>query len=350
MNINIITYHWSNNLGAIIQSLCLKKFLENNFKNSVEFNNYLPERLIKRERNSQLNLENSSFLIQVIQKKINLYLWKKKIANLLVTKKKPVLFDKDLYIYGSDEIWNYTNPFFGFDPYFFGELNNKKKIAYGCSIGNADFKIKSNIIFDKIKTNLDSFSAISVRDQNSFNFVKKLSSLKVEIVIDPCFLSDPEIFSPYGSVYKEKFEKKNYLVIYGDYFSKNQIQAILNFSKNQSLEIISVGTINRWANKNILKVNPADLIFFIQNSKFVITSMFHGVMLSYKFKKQFWYSEDPYRKKKLEYFLEKLNLKKQEINNLGLNQIEYKDKETEFNLWKKNSSEFLINSINKLSK
>ena len=76
--------------------------------------------------------------------------------------------------------------------------------------------------------------------------------------------------------------------------------------------------------------------------------MFHGVMLSYKFKKQFWYSEDPYRKNKLEYFLEKLDLKKQKVNNLGENQIEYKNKEIEFNSWKKSSSDFLINNINKL--
>ena len=349
MKINIITYHWSNNLGALVQSLCLKKFLEENFENSIEFNNYLPERLIKRERNSQINSVNFSFLIQVIQKKINLYFWKKKIANLVVSKKKPVSFNKDIYIYGSDEIWNYTNPFFGFDPYFFCELNNQKKIAYGCSIGNAETKIKSNMILEKIKKNLDTFKAISVRDQSSFNFVKNLSSLKPNIVIDPCFLSDPEIFLPDRSAYKEKFKKKDYILIYGDYFGKNEIQDILNFSKSQNLEIMSVGSINRWANKNIIKVNPTDLIFFIQNSKFVITSMFHGVMLSYKFKKQFWYSEDPYRKNKLEYFLEKLDLKKQKINNLGVNQIEYKNKEIEFNLWKKSSSDFLINNINKLS-
>ena len=40
-------------------------------------------------------------------------------------------------------------------------------------------------------------------------------------------------------------------------------------------------------------------------------------------------------KNKLEYFLEKLDLKKQKINNLGENQIEYKNKEIEFNYGKK---------------
>ena len=350
MKINIITYHWSNNLGALVQALCLKKFLEKNFENFIEFNKYLPELLIRRERNSQINLQNFSFIFEIFKKKINLYNWKKKILNLDVSKKKKNLFDKDIYVYGSDEIWNYENPFFGFDPYFFGESNYQKKIAYGCSIGNADPRINSNLIFQKIKKNLDKFNAISVRDQNSFDLVRNLLNSKTNIVLDPCFLSDPEILQPDKSTYKEKFEKKNFILIYGDYFNKKEIQNILNFAKSQNLEIFSASYINRWANKNIINVNPTDLIFFINYSKFVITSMFHGVMLSYKFKKQFWYSEDPYRKNKLGYFLEKLDLKKQKIDNLGVDQINYKDKEIEFNLWKKNSSDFLINSINKLSK
>lgn len=350
MKINIVTYHWSNNLGALVQALSLKRFLEKNFDINIEFNNYLPELLINRERNSQINSQNLPFLFEIFQKKINLYHWKKNFLKLVVSKKKTILFDKDLYIYGSDEIWNYENPFFGFDPYFFGESNNQKKIAYGCSIGNAKSEINSSFIYEKIKKNLDTFTAISVRDQNSFDLVRNLSSSKPNIVLDPCFLSDPEILNPDKSAYGKKFKKKEFILIYGNYFNKLEIQNILNFSKSQNLEIISISYINRWANKNIINVNPTDLFFFINNSKFVITSMFHGVMLSYKFKKQFWYSEDPYRKKKLEYFLEKLNLKKQKINNLGLNQIEYKDKETEFNLWKKKSSEFLINNINKLSK
>ncbi len=349
MKINIITYHWSNNLGALVQSLSLKNFLEKNFRIHIEFNSYLPELLIKRERNSQLNLQNLPFLFSIIQKKINLFNWKKKILDISVSKKKLNLFDKDIYIYGSDEIWNYNNPFFGFDPYFFGDSNHQKKIAYGCSIGNSKPKVEQNLISEKIKKNLETFSAISVRDQNSFDLVKDLSSLKPNIVLDPCFLSDPEVLIADKSTYNKKFKKTEYVLIYGDYFNKNEIQNILNFGKTHNLEIISVGSINRWANKNIINANPTDLIFFIKKSKFVITSMFHGVMLSYKYKKQFWYSEDPYRKNKLGFFLEKLDLKKQKIENLGINQIDYKNKEVEFDLWKKNSSDFLINSINKLS-
>ena len=41
MKINIITYHWSNNLGALVQSLCLKKFLEENFEGKCNIEGYI---------------------------------------------------------------------------------------------------------------------------------------------------------------------------------------------------------------------------------------------------------------------------------------------------------------------
>ena len=55
---------------------------------------------------------------------------------------------------------------------------------------------------------MDKFNAISVRDQNSFDLVRNLLNSKTNIVLDPCFLSDPEILQPDKSTYKEKFEKK----------------------------------------------------------------------------------------------------------------------------------------------
>ena len=75
--------------------------------------------------------------------------------------------------------------------------------------------------------------------------------------------------------------------------------------------------------------------------------MFHGVMLSYKFRKQFWFSEDPYRKHKLAFFIKKLNLGSQNIKFLGENKINYKIRDKKFNSWKKKSVNFLLKNIKK---
>jgi len=347
MKINIITYYWSNNIGALIQSLCLREFLRKNFDADVQYNKYLPKNLVLRERMSQINRKNFYFLLEILRKKINLYFWKKNIANLENPNQILELFNKDLYIYGSDEIWNYTNPFFGFDSYFFGDFNNKSKIAYGCSIGNAELEINSQSKRKKMKECLKNFKAISVRDENSSHFIEKLLNIRPEIVLDPCFLASPKMIDGENSNFYNKFSKKKFILIYGDYFSRAEINKIIHFSKKNKLDTISVSFVNKWSDFNILKINPNDLIFFVKNSEFIITSMFHGVMLAYKYQKQFWYSEDPYRKNKLYYFLKKLNLIKQHVDYIGINEIDYKFNDKEFKIWKKKSEEFIINNISK---
>ena len=102
---------------------------------------------------------------------------------------------------------------------------------------------------------------------------------------------------------------------------------------------------NKWADYNILDINPNDLIYFIKNSKYIVTSMFHGVMLSYKYKKQFWYSVDPYRVSKLNYFLKKLNLEKQHIKFIGKSKINYKLKSKILKGWIKLSKQFLKKNL-----
>ena len=78
--------------------------------------------------------------------------------------------------------------------------------------------------------------------------------------------------------------------------------------------------------------------------------MFHGVQFSIKFKKNFWYSVDPYRLNKLEYVLNKLNLKDREIkqNSNFSKEIDYISIDKTLNDWKTTSKEFLIQSINSL--
>ncbi len=326
MKINIITFFWSNNLGALIQAFSLKNFIEKETKKKIRFNNYQPKDLIKRERFSQINRKNISIIHKVILKKIKLFNWKRKFLKCDFPNQKILDYNDDLYIYGSDEIWNNQNPFFGFDPYFFGKNNSKKKISYGASIGSSN--LKNNINIDQIKNYLLKFEEISVRDLESQKFVTHCIGSKAPIVLDPCFLIDIE------DIIKKKisynFRDKNYILIYGDYFSKRYIENIKLVSKTNKWKIISLGFYNSWADKNFIAANPLDLVHSIINSKLVFTSMFHGVMLSYKYKKQFWISEDPYRKNKLSFFVDYFSLKNRYLENMNDSLINYGNNKNKF--------------------
>ena len=340
MKVNIITFYWSNNFGALIQAVSLRKFVENKFNFTVNFNSYLPKKLIIRERMSQINRKNLPKIYQLIKKKIILYNWKKKILNCDNPNQKIDLYRDDLYIYGSDEIWNYQNPFFDYDPYFFGKNNEKIKISYATSVGNAKFLKEEKI--QNIKNYLNTFDDISVRDNATFDFVKKCTGKKSSIVLDPCFLVD--LNSTFKNKYINTHEHK-YILIYGDYFNKKQISDIFSYSRKNNLKIVSAGFYNEWADESIVSIDPIDLIYLFINSTLIYTSMFHGVMLSYKYKKQFWISEDPYRKNKLSYFINYLGLNDRYMENLNNHVLNYNLNRDKFNDWLDLSKNFLIRNI-----
>jgi hypothetical protein len=345
MKVEIITYYYSNNYGAVLQAESLKKFVTSNSNYSVTFSKYTPKKLFFREHYKPLLKKNIFHFIQSVKKYFAMKKWKKK-NNIEKPIHNKITLNNDLSIYGSDEIWNFSNPFFGYDPFFFGELNSSKKISYAASIGNADIKKITSDQKSRMKQLLNSFYYISVRDENSYNFVYKITNRKPDIVVDPIFLTDDEdnnVANLYGAL-----AGKEYALVYGNYFFEEEQKKIINFCKKNKVELISIGYINNWIKKNNLNINPDEFKYYVKNAKFVFTSMFHGVMFSVKYNKQFWFTQDPYRKNKLEYFLDYLNLKPQLLNSSNnLDKlINYEPINDNLSKWIGFSKKNLLNQLN----
>ena len=142
---------------------------------------------------------------------------------------------------------------------------------------------------------------------NSQNFLKNKFNISSEIVLDPIFLIDNE-FEIFNEISK-KIPEKKYCLIYGKYFSGEEIKKIIELCKNQDLLVLSIGYYNKWADLNIIDADPFEFLKFLKFSDIVFTSMFHGIQFAVKYNKKFWYTIDPYRKNKLDFFLKILNLK-----------------------------------------
>ena len=338
MNISIITFYWSKNLGALIQSLSLKKFVkELNNRNNVDFNSYQPQQLMVREINGQLKTYNPIKYFKAKKKNKFLTSWKK-LQQFPIPSVIQNSFDKDLYIYGSDEIWNFQSSIFSLDYHFYGFNNEKNKISYATSIGNAKYQTK---LSDDISKSLKSFLNISVRDKNTFKFIKSLTGLDPCIVCDPCFLV--EIKSENLNLNLSNYN--GYALIYGSYFSSQEIKEIKKYAFNKNLKLISASYYNIWSDLNLLHINPGEFIYLIKNSSVIFTSMFHGVMLSFKYKKNFWFSQDPYRINKLSFFIEKFKLSSRTMENLDNSKINYNLINNELDDWINQSKNYLIENI-----
>ena len=342
--IKIITYNNTTNYGALIQCLCLKNFIEEHTKCPVELNKYHPFKLIFAEKYRPLITKNLKKFLNTSKKNLNIRKWKKNaFSNNLYNDDKK----NTLNIYGSDEIWNFTNSYHGFDPFFFGQDYSGKKISYAASIGKSDISSLDNNEDLKIKiTNLlENFNNISVRDENTFKFVKHLTNKEPEIVLDPTMIYTPKILEDEKFI-KFKPEKK-FCLVYGTVFSREQQNLIYEFCKKRNLDIISVGYLNKWIKKNFLELNPTNFIYCIKNSSFIFTSMFHGVMFSTKYSKQFLFSLDHIRKNKIESFLNTFDLRDRVFtNNTQVQDIDYDNIKKKLLPHIEKSRKFLLDNIN----
>ncbi|MDC2970482.1 polysaccharide pyruvyl transferase family protein [Candidatus Pelagibacter sp.] len=342
MKTKIYTYNFTSNYGALLQAFELGNYIRSITDSEVSFSNYHPIRYRYYEFLRPMVTKKSKKFFGHLKKNYKILLWR-------IKNKKNLKFlpdnslDKDEYsIYGSDEIWNFLNPYYGFSEYFFGKDDNKKKIAYAVSIGKATYEDLDNFQKDKIRQHLKKFHSISVRDDNTANFVNRLIGVNPEIVVDPTLLSNSNIFN------NENFNfKKDFVLVYGSNFSLNEQQKIIEFSKKKNLDVVSVGYFNSWISNNKLGLNPSEFFEYIKNSKFVFTSMFHGIILSIKSNTNFWYTLDPIRKFKVSYIISKFNLDKRlilEMNKHDEN-IDFDKINPSLREWVQKSQNFLKNAF-----
>jgi hypothetical protein len=299
--IGILTFHDGINHGGYLQVYSLVNYIKGSGFN-VEVINYKNKRHWFNEYLCVLRTK-SPYLFVMMFKKIIVF---KKSQSLLPF--GSFTFDAhkidcekyDIVIVGSDEIWNYQQPIVGFDLTYFGKnIKAKRLISYAASFGAVNEEHGN--IPSEISLLLNKFDGISVRDSNSLSIVEKNGRSDAELVVDPVFLIDLPINNA-------RLDEKEFILIYAAGLSVDLQEEIRSYAKKMGKELISVGYMNRWCDKNIIAIDPFTWLAYFKKASYVITSMFHGTMISIKYGKQFCTLVDPYRVNKFIGIMEKLGL------------------------------------------
>lgn len=209
----------------------------------------------------------------------------------------------DVIITGSDAIWEFSVPAFGADQHMFGlGLKTEKLIAYAASFGivTPDYPFES-----WVADGLSRYDYLSVRDTNSADVVETLIGFRPQVVLDPALLwdfrSDPIVAEP-------KLEQ--YILVYGSHWTEQFIEEAQKFAKEKGCKLISAGYINRWCDTSfrLIEMRGWEWIGMFQNAEYVLTSMFHGLMVGLSFGKQVKFCRVPYVKNRSQSLLEELEL------------------------------------------
>lgn len=123
-----------------------------------------------------------------------------------------VVEDTDLFVTGSDQIWN---PYCGgFNPMMFVEFGgDKKRIAYSSSISQPELPASIAL---RIKEDLEKFSHIAVRELRSVELLKELLHREdIKLVVDPTYLLSAKEWEEFGNRAQIEFEiPKRYIFCY----------------------------------------------------------------------------------------------------------------------------------------
>lgn len=192
----------------------------------------------------------------------------------------------DLYVSGSDQLWNYKHNE-GNDKHYFFDGIEGVKIAYASSIGMESLP---EDYAQYLKEQLSQYKAISVREQSA---VKLLDSIGLSSthVLDPTFMLTKEEWKHFTS---KRLVKENYLFVYLPYNIENKdivYRSVRKIAKAKNLKVISYSDNvfrDQYADKTIYFVDPGDVLSLIYHADYVVTNSFHGTAFSINLNRQFW--------------------------------------------------------------
>ena len=294
MKVGIITYHSTENCGAMLQSYALLNVLNSLGINGkiIDYKCQAVDDCYKVKKIWELRSlkEAVKWLIALTSdKKAKRKFEEFRDENLVLTESydKNNIVDAnnsfDAFITGSDQVWNFALN--GDDENYILKFasTDKIKISYAASVGNSE---NVNKYCDIFTDNLKSFDGISLRESDASEEINAFGFSSC-VMMDPTLLMDKNDYH----TLEEAQVKGKYIFVYTVADTPNIEKKAKELSRKTKLPII-------WAHmsyksykgvKNIKKPSCGEFLSLIKNAEYVLTSSFHGMAFSMIYEKEFFY-------------------------------------------------------------
>lgn len=303
MKIGILTFHCAHNYGAVLQCYATQEFLRSKGYD-VEIINYRPDYLLEPYRLLKKRIRYRGFvrfIKDIIQELIifptRYQHWKgfRRFINQRLLLSQPIddnsliSADYDVYLVGSDQIWN-PNITQGFDKAYFCDFSfekgTKKYIAYAASMEAKSLDFEKERFY---RRQLKRFDAISVREENLMKMLSPLIDMPVRHVLDPTLMVPVSIWDKFHtkSIISEKF-----VLVYQVIPDDNTLRIANHIANQISAKVVNVvanmSNISFYTRHSHQNATPEDFISILRNAACVVTTSFHGTAFSLIFNRPFY--------------------------------------------------------------
>lgn len=337
--LGLLTFHWAANYGALLQTYALCEVL-NAQGFQVTLINLVPKR-------------NLSLINELRHIKFNLFKYKylpKETVRCCSFDDLRSLPKYDYYCVGSDQVWNKDITGVQWKNYFLDFIEDKSNcISYAASFGT------NKIYFDLgdvkfINTQLASFKAVSLREDNGVTFVQENCNIDAINVLDPTLL-----LTNYSKLIGRRIKFKNDIVVFKFRQDQKFYQFCRQLKKNTGKKVKLLG--NNKPKKGFGYIPFPSIKKWIKSiayAEFVITDSFHATCFAILMRKNFIVlPANPERMSRVVFLLNKIGLS----NRLYFNYenilsdrpwesvIDYKAVESKLELLRKKSISFLKKAL-----
>ena len=296
MKIGILTFHCAVNYGAVLQAFALKEYLKG-LGHDVYIVDYRPKYLLSPYRVFRWDIWPKPIKDKIRHLFRELFIapirWKRrkvffqfidKYLNPYKLDLNDRLNDFDMFIFGSDQIWNkkITD---GYDLVYFGDFpaaKQKKLIAYAASMGdNAPDIVDSEFLKSKFKF----FDKVGVREEAT-TVVFNSWGITSAHVVDPVLLLGA---SGFRRLIINSAPKRAYLLLFTLRREDYAVPISRMIASSFGLDVIEIVSHKESVrNKNLKQsLSPLEFISYFYNASYVVTSSFHGTVFSILFEKDF---------------------------------------------------------------
>lgn len=336
ISIQTLTFQFPRNYGAILQAFALENYLEKK-ECDVKVVDYWPRYAEEKFRwygafKNRPTLKNLYRIFSVRKSTKQFDRFKKQ--HLKMTKECKSgsdiekLIQPDIYIVGSDQVWNPVLLGEYNDAYFLNFKTSAIKASYAASAGQDNFTDQE---LDKFADYIKNFDYISVREES---FRKKLETHGVNNIednLDPVFLLDRE---DYRKIENCRISGSYILVYYSD---SNHLTDKLALHLSKLKGGIPIYRIGKQKIKNGIigekNVAVEEYLGMIDNAEYIVSCSFHACAFSIVFRKQFYAISSGDRSSRLHSLLKRFHLSdrfvgdEEALESLEIKDIAYADHE-----------------------
>lgn len=357
----IITFHNAINYGAILQCYALQNYIERKFNCKVDILDYQP-RYFQKVFFDPMKPWTAYGIKNKIKAVAKCILLRTEMKNLSRKHKELHRFirDKlhlcpmgkakknsyDVYIAGSDQIWNLE--LLGNDTtYLLDFVQTGKKISYAASFKISDVDSYAAKAYEKY---LSSFDHISVRESDLQKYLKSQLDINATCVLDPTLLINSQFWQAETSSKPLILDK--YLLLYYVNPPEHLIERAFSYAETHNLVIVSLNTLR--GKKGYVNCSGATIEEFlnlISHAEVVFTTSFHGMAFSIIFEREFYYEvpKSSYNNNnRLEDLAEKLGLEMQNLAHTNYEKIIWDTVKRRMLEYRMTSESYLIQSFSLL--